>query len=67
MRKGMDRMSLPKCDMKADCDAPICYIDDKGYLYCKFHGLQRRQSRPCMKLHETDLLKLHRGEPIAWR
>lgn len=55
----------PVCDMTADCTQPIAMIDDKGFIYCEHHGLQRRGYRPCRRLRQHELNKIHRGEPIA--
>lgn len=52
------------CDMTAECDQPITHLDDKGYVYCTTHGLQRRDYRPCRKLRPAEINKLQRGEQL---
>lgn len=49
------------CDMVAGCSAPVSHIDDKGYVYCAPHGLDRRGARPCRKLRPYELRRLSRG------
>lgn len=53
------------CDMKKDCVAPVTHIDNKGYVYCTEHGIERRDCRPCRKLKAKERLQLLRGEPLA--
>jgi hypothetical protein len=54
-----------QCDMKRDCTLPVTMIDNKGFIYCTFHGLQRRShGTPCRKLTSTEIEGLKRGEPV---
>lgn len=52
------------CDMERDCTNPVTYIDNKGFIYCTEHGIQRRNWCPCRKLRSYELKKLRRGEQI---
>jgi hypothetical protein len=54
-----------KCDMRAECAAPIARLDDKGYVYCEPHGAERKLYRPCRKLRAWELRKLERGETLS--
>ena len=46
------------CDGKKDCENPVAYIDEKGWVYCEKHGLQVKQSRRCRKLTPKELKNL---------
>jgi hypothetical protein len=54
------------CQMKHDCPTPVSYIDEKGFVYCEKHGLERRNPIYCRKLRPHELRKLQRGEPIHY-
>ena len=54
-----------KCDMEKDCGEAITHIDDKGYIYCHAHGVQRKSFRPCRKLTPKELKQLKAGTPLA--
>ena len=55
---------LLKCDMAEDCTADVGMIDEKGYVYCREHGMVRREfGRHCRMLRPHELNKLRRGEP----
>jgi hypothetical protein len=54
-----------KCDMCEDCTAIVTHIDQKGFVYCTDHGLERRLFRPCRKLRPHEQRKLGRGEALA--
>lgn len=53
------------CDMTSDCLEAVTHIDQRGFVYCTKHGLQRRCYEPCRKLRDHELRKIKRGEPIA--
>lgn len=57
-------MTTPKCDMWLSCTEPVTHIDDKGFVYCTTHGLERRGWRPCRKLRPHELRRLERGEQV---
>lgn len=54
-----------KCDMYEACLQPITHIDNKGFVYCHNHGVNRRDTHPCRKLRSWELRRLQRGEPIT--
>ena len=57
-----------KCDGTnwGACEGGIGYIDQKGFLYCKCHGPERRGSGvPCRKLRPWELRRLERGKPLS--
>lgn len=58
-------MTMPTCDMRHDCDEPVTYVDEKGYVYCTGHGQQRQQSRRCRKMRPFELRRIERGEVIT--
>ena len=49
------------CDMEASCTEPVTHMDDKGYVYCTSHGLQRRSVRPCRRLYGWERAEIQRG------
>jgi hypothetical protein len=54
-----------QCDMRQDCRSPVTMLDNKGFIYCAPHGLQRRgHGTPCRKLTPSEVRRLKRGEPI---
>jgi hypothetical protein len=57
-------MTMPTCDMTEDCTEPVTHLDDKGFVYCTYHGILRRGWRPCRKLRKHELNRLARGEQI---
>lgn len=52
------------CDMSTECTDPVAMIDNKGWIYCERHGLERRSWKPCRKLRPHELNRLKRGEPL---
>lgn len=50
-----------QCDQNDDCSADVTHIDDKGYVYCTEHGLDRRAVRPCRKLRDWEVKRLEAG------
>ena len=58
-------MSTLNCQMDWDCKAPIKYIDDKGFIYCRDHGLDRKLYRRCRQLDSKELKLINAGQPIA--
>jgi hypothetical protein len=54
-----------QCDMTADCKTAVSHIDSAGFVYCAFHGEQRRRYEPCRKLRPHELRKVLRGEPVT--
>lgn len=58
-------MANPTCDMDRTCTAPVTHIDNKGYVYCATHGVERRDVRPCRKMRPFEVKRIMRGEPLA--
>lgn len=54
-----------ECDMVEGCREPVTHIDNKGYVYCTGHGLERRMWRPCRKLQPWELRRLESGRALA--
>ena len=54
----------PRCDMVENCQAPVTHIDEKGFIYCKPHGIERRQYRRCRQLRQYELKKIQAGKPL---
>ena len=54
-----------RCDMTEDCTDTVTHIDQKGYVYCTEHGIERRSWVPCRKLRAHEVTQLGRGEPLA--
>lgn len=52
------------CDGEQECQAPVTYIDDKGYTYCTAHGVMRRVYRRCRKLTRAELVRLQAGAAL---
>jgi hypothetical protein len=55
------------CEMVDTCRADVTHVDDKGYVYCKAHGLDRKAYRPCRQLRPAEIRKLINGETISYR
>jgi hypothetical protein len=54
-----------KCDMEKGCTSPVTMLDNKGYIYCASHGLQRRSyGTPCRKLTSSEIKGLKHGESV---
>jgi hypothetical protein len=53
-----------KCDMKAECAEAVTHIDNKGFIYCREHGIQRKGYRPCRQLLPKELKQLKAGMPV---
>lgn len=53
-----------RCEMDARCPYPVTMIDEKGYIYCREHGLERRGPLYCRKLRPHELRGLERGDAV---
>lgn len=60
-------MMMLKCDMTLECVEPVTHIDEKGFVYCNHHGINRKNVRRCRKLAQWELRRLWRGEQISYR
>lgn len=52
------------CDMIAGCTEPITYIDIKGYVYCRTHGIERKDTCRCRQLTPAERRRILSGEPL---
>ena len=60
-------MTKLKCSMTDTCDTPVASIDVKGYVYCKFHGTQRRATVCRTRLLKRDeITRLESGLTIVY-
>lgn len=56
----------PTCDMHKECLSPVTMLDNRGFIYCAAHGLQRRAGgTPCRKLTASEIRRIERGETIG--
>lgn len=60
----MGKTNSLQCEMVNDCEREVTMIDNKGYIYCEPHGMQRRSWRPCRKLRPYEINRLERGAQI---
>lgn len=60
-----DGLKVLACGMTEGCLSDVTHIDNRGFLYCTFHGLQRRADTPCRKLRPHELNRLRKGEAIG--
>jgi hypothetical protein len=56
--------TLLTCDMVKGCQAPVTHIDIKGYVYCRVHGRERKDTCRCRQLTAAELRTLRSGEPL---
>lgn len=55
----------PRCEMTNDCEAPVTHLDEKGFIYCKEHGHDRRESGIyCRALRPWELRLIKDGKVI---
>jgi hypothetical protein len=54
-----------KCGMRRECQADVTHIDDKGYVYCREHGIERYSHRRCRQLTAKELRQLRSGIPLS--
>ncbi len=55
------------CTMESDCAASVTHIDNKGFVYCRDHGVQRKHHTPCRKLTRAEYKRLGAGLTISYR
>lgn len=58
--------AVPQCDMDHEhCEEEPTMIEDKGYIYCANHGLERRAyGHRVRKLRPHELNRIRRGEQV---
>ena len=56
-----------RCDMLPKCTGAVTHIDDHGWIYCRQHGTDRRESgyHRCRQLRPHELRRLERNETIT--
>jgi len=54
------------CDMETDCLAPVTHIDNRGFTYCKRHGVMRQYDVPCRQLRAWEKRELERNGSIYY-
>ena len=56
-----------QCDARSNCPDVVTHIDEKGFIYCAKHGVDRRgypggfHNRRCRKLRPHEVKRLQRG------
>lgn len=55
----------PQCDMDHLCGREVTHIGEKGYIYCAFHAIGRRQWERCRKMRPHELNRIRRGQPLT--
>lgn len=50
--------------MVKGCGGEVAYVDEKGFVYCVGHGVQRQERMRCRKLRPHELRRLVRGEQL---
>ena len=59
-----------QCDGRKDCPDIVTHIDEKGFIYCAKHGVDRRgypggiYNRRCRKLRPHEVRRLQRGDVL---
>jgi hypothetical protein len=53
------------CDMEKECGEPVTHIDEKGFVYCRKHGNDRKYSMRCRQLTSKELKLLRTGLPLG--
>ncbi len=54
------------CDMEHGCKETVTHIDNKGFVYCAKHGVERKAWRPCRKLRAFEVQRLLIGKTISY-
>ena len=54
-----------KCEMATDCKEAVTHIDNKGFIYCRQHGIECKGWRPCRMLKPGELKRLKAGIPVV--
>lgn len=52
------------CDMAGECSEPVTHIDEKGYVFCKPHGLIRKHTHRCRQLKPKEQKLLRGSMPL---
>jgi len=57
-------MKVLKCEYCETCLNEVTNIDEKGFIYCKYHGEVRKQSKRCRKMRVYEINRLKSGLKI---
>lgn len=50
------------CEMSHSCESPVTMLDNKGFIYCTRHGLDRRDGyHYCRRLRAYEVNRLRKG------
>ncbi len=61
----MNTNTALRCEMSKTCTESVAYLDERGYIYCTRHGVDRQSYMRCRKLRPHELRKLGRGEVLT--
>lgn len=65
-RNGVGGELAVHCEWDKGCEGEIAYIDDKGFIYCAYHGKRRQESgRRCRKLRPHEVKRLLSGKQVS--
>lgn len=58
--KTIDGELVLTCDMDRECKAAVTHIDEKGFVYCAPHGIDRRtySGRYCRRMRPWEVKRL---------
>lgn len=56
------------CEMSGNCTRPVTHIDEKGYIFCTEHGIERRGYGDyriyCRKLRPHEINRIAHGDGL---
>lgn len=58
-------MNTLKCDMP-ECAEKVTHVDEKGFIYCAPHGVNRKIFCRCRKLSAKEIRTLLSGKCISY-
>jgi hypothetical protein len=61
-----DSNGILRCDMTHNCAKTVTHIDEKGFVYCREHGIVRKCYRRCRQLFPNELRMLREYKPISY-
>lgn len=54
-----------KCEMSGLCTEAVAMLDNKGFIYCATHGMERRRwGTPCRSLRPYEINRLRLAKTI---
>lgn len=61
-----EQLKTLQCDMRDECKNDVTMLEEKGWVYCENHGLQRRAGgRRVRKLRPHELNRLKAGKQLT--